>query len=399
MFSAKAKPTKPVSISTTWRSVETTSALHGTPGDGWNAAAAGYGSLAPAFLVVRGREQVLAHHRLLANLARQCQHPAVLSHLALHLLMQHPDFGSKIPCLLLRLDAHGEPIAAVLLNEYTLKGMPAGVFVPFDPDGEWNLVAPQGLKSRVAADAAHFLLQHRRNTIVVLTQPGDTNQISTGFDRRALHPHLTCGIQNRTILRALPLAATFDQTLAPMGAHTRRNLRAARRRVEKELGATLVPEAELTEKEFLEVSRASQYEVDDAVVRWRWHQYRSAPGAFLMGLRAADGHWISLLGGRHEGSVTRVDWQRNLLEHKALSLSTAMRAFAIEHEIHEGMAELRFEQGTSHSMHNAFIAEPLVDILVARRLLHPGIFTKVLPRLLPKGGVLAGLLAERAFSW
>ena len=399
MSAAQAKPTKPVSVSTTWRSVETTAALLGDPGDGWNGLSSGYGALAPTFLVVRGREQVLAHHRLLANLAKQCESPAVLSYLTLCLLMQHPDFGSKMPCLLLRLDAHGEAIAAILLNEYTIKGLPTGVFVPFDPDGEWNIVAPRGLKSRVAAHAAEFLLRHRRNHIVVLTQPGDNDPISSGFDRRLLPPGFTCGVQRRTILRALPLAATFDQTLAPMGAHTRRNLRAARRRVERELGARLVPQAELSEAKFLEVSRASQYHLDDAVARWRWHQYRSAPGTFLMGLRTADGGWLSLLGGRREGSVTRVDWQRNLLKHKALSLSTAMRAFAIEHEIHEGMGELRFEQGTSHSMHNAFVAEPLVDVLVARRLLRPGIFTEVLPRLLPKGSVLASLLAERGFSW
>ncbi len=399
MSSVQVKPTKPVSVSTSWRSVETTAALLGSAENDWNTVFTADGTLMPAFSMVRGREQVLAHHRLLANLAKQCQHPAVLSQLTLQLPMQHPDFGSKIPCLLLRLDAYGEATAAVLLNEYTIKGLPTGVFVPFDPDGEWNIVAPRGLKSRVAAHAAEFLLRHRRNHIVALTQPGDNDPTLPGFDRHLLPPRLTCGVQRRTILRALPLAATFDQTLALMGAHTRRNLRAARRRVERELGAALVPQAELSETEFLTISRASQYHLDDAVARWRWRQYRSAPGTFLMGLRSADGRWISLLGGRREGPVTRVDWQRNLLEHKALSLSTAMRAFAIEHEIRQGMAELRFEQGTSHSMHNAFVAEPLVDVLVARRLLRPGIFTKVLPHLLPKGSVLASLLAERGFSW
>ena len=76
-----------------------------------------------------------------------------------------------------------------------------------------------------------------------------------------------------------------------------------------------------------------------------------------------------------------------------------MRAFAIEHEIQNKMAELRFEQGTSHAMHNAFVAEPLVDILVARRWLRPAMLTRVLPRLLPQGSVLASLLGERGFSW
>ncbi len=398
MSSTQADTVKSLSLSTTWQSVEISATLPASDEGraGWSA---GSRSLAPSFQMVRGREQVLAHQHFLANLAKRCEHPAILSESTLCLLMQHPDFGAKIPCLLLQLNVHGEATAAVLLNEYTVKGMPIGVFVPFDPDGEWNIVAPRELQSHVAAQAAAFLLRSRRNHIVVLTQPGSSDSCSPGFERRLLPPRLTCGVQKRTILRALPLAASFDQTLAPMGAHTRRNLRAARRRVEKELGATLAPHAKLSEAEFLETSRASQYDVDDAVARWRWQRYGSAPGTFLMGLRAADGRWISLLGGRREGLVTRVDWQRNLLEYKALSLSTAMRAFVIEHEIQQNMAELRFEQGTSHAMHNAFVAEPLVDILVARRSLRPSIFTRVLPRLLPKGSVLASLLEERGFSW
>lgn len=147
------------------------------------------------------------------------------------------------------------------------------------------------------------------------------------------------------------------------------------------------------------MSKLADYPVPTELSRWRCHAYQHAPGAFIMGLQAPDGTWISLLGGRRHDGITRVYWQRNDARYKHLSVATAMRSALIQHEVSLGMSHLRFENGTSHSMHNAFVQDPVDDLLVSHRPFSPLFFRKVLPRVLPKGSVLAEVLNEAKFTW
>ena len=205
-------------------------------------------------------------------------------------------------------------------------------------------------------------------------------------------------IQSRELRRVLPLKTTYDATLATMGPHTRRNLRSVHRHVVKELGASYLPQAELSRIDFLNLNRVCTYTVPDWVAQLRYDAACSGDGTVFAGLRAADGHWLSLLGGRRNRDTTFVDWQMNLQSSGPLSLGTAMRAFFLADEIHRGMLFIRFEGGTPHSIQNAFVPERVTDLLFARRWLSP-VFLRTISPLLPEAGLLADTLRSKRLVW
>src|ERR1035438_4053551 len=85
------------------------------------------------------------------------------------------------------------------------------------------------------------------------------------------------------------------------------------------------------------------------------------------GVRAADGRWLSLVGGRRRPGAVALDWQMNLAGLQRYSLCTAMRAFLLEYEIAQGTRRVFFEGGTPHSMRHSFACTDVVDIIVQRR--------------------------------
>jgi hypothetical protein len=166
------------------------------------------------------------------------------------------------------------------------------------------------------------------------------------------------------------LADTLDQTLAALGRHTRRNFRAYRRRAEADLGAEFVAHVEMSLEEFLEVNRRSTNPAPESLTEWRYGFHgRTTPedGTMFAGIRAADGRWLSLIGGRRHGSTTEIDWQMNLAGLPRYSLSTVMRAYLLDHEIALGTRRLMFPGGTPHPMRNALGSSRITDIVAVRR--------------------------------
>lgn len=117
--------------------------------------------------------------------------------------------------------------------------------------------------------------------------------------------------RERRVRRYLPLQSTYDETLATMGKHTRRNLRAFRRRAEAELHADFVSVAELSRDDLVTLNGLCSYPVPDRVAAWRHQTATELIGSFLLGIRSGDGRWLSLLGGRRHHGTTEVTWQMN----------------------------------------------------------------------------------------
>ncbi len=367
--------------------------------------------------MISGKENIIALRAELVDLAKRCGQAGMMDSLDYFLTM--PYFGLQVPFKLLghsrvisnlitrrrekfpRLFLRSGPQglnAAVLLAEHRLHGLHTGLYMPTTGDGYRTVVAPPGQLDTVAKEAGEFALQ--QGAIMVLVSYLDPAETAPAEDPAGAFrnvPHLIA-TQLRDASRILPLASTYDATLARMGRHTRRNFRACQRRVIQELGAVYVADPEISLSEFLQVNEGSMYTAPDWVARWRYDSIHSMNHAVFAGLRAADGTWLSLLGGHREADTVRLDWQMNLTRFASLSLVSAMRAFLIASQIDRGVRSIRFEGGTLHSMSSAFLKEQARDLIFARGALPPGVVRR-LSRSISTGGPLAKALSSPSLVW
>lgn len=380
----------------------------------------------PAYSIaeVRGRAEALTHAPLLAGLAESCGQLGFVDQLAFRL--SDPYFGSKLPSLFLfsspaaTAGSHA-PLAAVLLHEYRVLGLRTGIYVPADLAGDWTVLAPAGLRAEIVQQTA-LHLRRRGAPVALLSVTGSLAQLPPSgnsresnnssksrelnqpsrFNQSGESSAPPVATAERPLLRTLSLRGTLDATLSTMGAHTRRNLRLARRQAVARLGARFEPRADLSEAEFLALNHGGFYPVPDRVARWRYRSAHENTGGFIAGVRAADGDWLALLGGRRylagQGPCTAVDWQWNRTSSSRFSPGSLMRILLIEQELVRGTTQLRFEGGTPHSMRSAFDRECVSDLLFASPRL-PRSCLRLLGRVLPKGNLLGDLLTSPHLVW
>jgi len=178
----------------------------------------------------------------------------------------------------------------------------------------------------------------------------------------------TVGCTQRKVCDTFHTGTTFDESLSRFGAHTRRNLRYYRRRVERELGCEFLPalDGPKLREALVELQGCTDDPVRAGVAKNRIAQVARDPQAFCMGLRAVDGRWLSWISGWRCGRHTYIDWQCNRNGLQRYSLSTAMRSYLIEHESLMRQSHIHFLGGTSHSMHYGFCEESCTDWLLMR---------------------------------
>ncbi len=344
------------------------------------------------FLEVRGSREILALSGSLSRLAERSGQQSVMEHLPF--LLSKCRLGTKVPHLLLRRDPSGELESAVLLSEYKVGPVLTGVFLPADFSDYQSVVAPEEVRSAIAGEAAAYLMRGRALVVLLSLRRGDFSTLE-----RPGTGSFSWTTQSRVIVQTLPLKETLDATLAALGAHTRRNLRHFQRRALTELGATFESRAELTRTEFLTMNRHTLYPAPDDVAACRLHTVTELAGSFMIGLRARDGAWLSLVGGRRHAGITTIEWQMNTAALPAYSLGTAMRMFLLEHEIAQGTRCLNFDGGTSHSMQRAFEPEAVSDLLAVRTWLPLGLLRTTIPPRLPTGLLLSKMLLSPELVW
>lgn len=355
-----------------------------------------FGTLRP-FTAVHGHAKVLALHETLSDLAERCGQSGVMTYLPFFL--SACKFGAKTPHLLLLRDLAGELQAAVLLYEYGIGKLSSGIFLPADHCGERTVIGPTPLRALFAWQAADFLIERGAHLVLLTLRNVDFTSEDSAVSLGLRLSSRTCATRRRIVLRTLRMASTFDATIAGMGSHTRRNLRHFRRLAESEFGSTFVAEADFSESEFLAFNRRSFYPILAWIARWRFHYARSLPGSFFAGLRARDGRWLSIIGGRRHNRTTYVDWQMNLKNFPSFSIGTAMRAYLLEDEVARGTQLLTFEDGTPHPMNRAFIPENVSDLILARRSLSPSILRNISASLPLKRNVLACTILADTLDW
>lgn len=313
--------------------------------------------------VVRGRQGVLALQTLLQNLSRQTGQAGSMDWLP-H-FVNSPDSLEKTPYLVLAGDERNL-VGALLVYEYRCAGVGTRVFATDDILGTRTVIAPEHLRIAIAEAAVQHLM--RAGAVMALVS------VDTSFapPQPEAHPDsfYSTSFRTRTAPRYLELQSTIEATLARMGDDTRRNFRRYRRRAETELGAEFVPHVTITPQEYFDLNRDSTNPAPGDVACWRhelFERSRTDDRVLLCGLRDRDGRWLSLVGGRRNGTTIEIDRQLNRAGLPHSSLCTAMRAFLLEHEIARGTKRLVFEGGTPHPMRFAFTHGQTVDLLAVRR--------------------------------
>ena len=349
--------------------------------------------------MVRGRDAVLAMQDVLVEMSRRTGQAGAMDWL--DYFMRSPDSLAKTPYLLLVGQGVGEgpdPArvdgvrGAVLVYEYRAAGRGTRVFATDDMLGIRTVIAPAESRTQVAEIAIRELIRCGAVMALVSLDGGVGEPEKGGGD-----PAYRTMRRTRWTPRYLELKRTLDETLSQLGKHTRRNLRYYRRRVEADFGAQFVPEVEISLEDFLELNRNSTNPAAEDVARWRYSLQRAdARGlTMLAGLRAEDGRWLSLIGGRRYAQTTEIDWQLNVAGLPRYSLSTVMRNYVLEHEALRGTRRLAFEGGTPHPMRFAFTNAMTADILAVRRMSARAWLLKKFSRwIFPEKNFLAAALRE-----
>jgi hypothetical protein len=197
----------------------------------------------------------------------------------------------------------------------------------------------------------------------------------------------------------LPLLANFDLTLARIGRRTRIHLRYYRRRAERDLGCTFVPDVSISLPEMLALNRLCKYRVPDEVCVSRHQSVARIAKPFLGGIRDREGQWLSIAGGRISAGALEIDWQMNRADHPKFSLSAVLRAYLIDHAATMGLTRFQLAGGTTHPIQRSFLKARATDILILRPTLVSRLIRRMASTAWLRSNYLAQLLADPALVW
>ncbi len=361
------------------------------------------------FHVLRGKQAILRLHPVLVELSAVCEQVGAMDHIALFL--DSPMNEKKIPSLVLATEsAKADPFAlearellgAAVVYEYEMLGRPSGVFVTDDGSGSRTVIAAPEIRSAVTIKVCeHLMRTGARVAVLSYKEEVHPQRQDVEIARLVRLPGTMWGSQVRDMSTYLTIQPTFDETLSQLGKHTRRNLRYYRRRTEMELGCQFVPEVgrAMSKAEFVELNATSTHPVDARAMERRYEDLSRFSDSFCVGIRAEDGRWLSLMGGRRHHGWTEVDWQLNRAGLDRLSLGTAMRSYFLENEVALRTQRLYFEGGTPHTMRHSLLTEKAVDIIALRRRWDVELIRSLARRNVMKKNFLLQTLADETIDW
>ena len=378
--------------------------------------------------IVRGRRNVLNRLPLLERLAEQFGQSSAMCQL--EYFMTLPWALKKIPYLVTvssssprstpsaksafpsrpKVTVHRFPVSslmgAVIVYEYAIKGIGTGVFATDDDSGTSCVLAPEEMRPRIAMLAAQTLLRQSAQIVLISCRTNRDRASGFGEDAAASVPGSRWATRWREMRDSLPLCATYDETLATLGKHTRRNLRYYRRRAEKELGVEFIADARrnITAADFHHLNLNSTHPVTPEEAARRFASIDNLNQGFLAGLRRTGGdqtggEWLSLAGGWHYGSESWIEWQLNRNGLEQNSISTVMRSYMLESFVGRGTKSLSFLGGTPHSMQESFPSRWTLDIILRRRNPEAALVCGLANRVFRTENRLRQALADPDLSW
>ena len=359
---------------------------------------------------LRGATAILAHAGLLQDFAATTGQPTEMH--GLQYKLEHEFARRKTPNLLCIVA--GRDVAApltldsllgcVLLFEYRVAAWNTGLFATGDSSGVGTVVASPEIRAHIAALASGAVLSEARMVLTCFRnalEAENTPRFPPG-------QHGFWAAQVREVRDRLRLGPTYDLTLDTLGKRTRNHIRYYRRRLEKQTGCVFIPDAasHIAESQLASLNVSSLKPLRQQAFDLQFHATAHLPGGFVCGLRGADGRWLCLAGGWRQSNTALIEWQTNAAGIGKISLSTAFRAFQIEHEISRGTEHLCFHGGTEHSIGHAFAQDHVVDLIVRRQ----GTLVSLMSRLIPyfaqrdpnfanRGNLLIDALRSRQLHW
>ncbi len=361
------------------------------------------------FHVLRGKPNILRMHPALVELSTRCEQVGAMDHIALFLDSTLNE--NKLPSLVLAthkvvadpyLLGLEDLLGAAVVYEYLIFERPSGVFVTDDGSGSRTVIAAPEARSAVTIAVCEYLME-RGARIAALSYKEEVQPAPQyeAIERLVTRHGMLWGSQVREMSTYLTILPTFDETLAQLGKHTRRNLRYYRRRTEVEVGCEFLAEVRrlMSKDDFFELNQASTHPVEPRAMTRRYDDLSRFPDSFCVGIRARDGRWLSLMGGRRHHGLTEVDWQVNRAGMERLSLGTAMRSYFLENEVTLGTERLYFEGGTPHTMRHSLLTEKAVDVIALRRRLDVELIQMFARRKMIKKNFLLQTLADPAIRW
>lgn len=278
----------------------------------------------------------------------------------------------------------GQPVAAVLLSGRKQFGFPTGVVKAGNGSGDGVVVAPAALRaSALAAAIARVLATPWIHTFLISVR--GVAGINGGLPVTAVRQTWRV----RPVGTSLSLDGGFEGFLSRLRPRSRRNYRYFRRRAEKEIGASFLPQLEPDEAvQAVQMLQGVAMHPVPYVRAMRFEAaIRATPGYFAMGVRSGNGQWLSYLSGWRQPEGTFVEWQLNHKEFKAHSLSTVMRTYLIEHEAAFGVPQIVFVGGTSQALGRYCAPEQCFDILATREGVRGFLVRYFVPRLRPQSQI------------
>ena len=283
------------------------------------------------------------------------------------------------------LERDGHPAAAVLLYGRNQFGVPTGVIKGGNQAGDGVVIAAVGQRvAAVEAAATAVLRLPWVHTVMASVRGAGTTPTLTPDAAP-----IGCGWVGREVSTDLSLEGGFKGFLSRLRPRSRRNYYYFRRRAERDLGLSFVPDLQPDDaiQAVEELHEAAMYPVPLGRSR-RWEAaIRQTPGSFAMGVRDPSGQWMSYLSGWRQKEGTYVEWQLNRHELAAASLSTVMRTYFLEHEAARGVKRIVFVGGTSDALARYCAPDGCLDLLATRAGVRGWIGQKLLLRMRPQGQV------------
>jgi hypothetical protein len=324
--------------------------------------------------VVIGNRGLLIHVAEILELRRRCGQQDDLTTEPAYFIAANTLANRRCAAVLIRRDRELE--ACVLFYEHCRFGMGLGLFRGGDYVGESLVVGREALHVQYVHLAVQALLKQWRihGVSITIKAPAACCIEVMG---PANHFKRFCG---KEVQHKLPLASSYEGMLASMGPRTRRSLSGKRQQLEKgakvQFLPALKPEPALEVMLGLEAKAMPKRTTE--FFRARHGLLRTKSEFFSMGLRFAEGPWLSLLSGWRRDGVTYVDLQMNDMHYKKESISAVMRAFMLEHEIGRRQELINFVGGSSLLLRR--YCEPIeqcTDIFLAKPSLRSQFFERV----------------------
>ena len=125
----------------------------------------------------------------------------------------------------------------------------------------------------------------------------------------------------------------------------------------------------LREQELELLNCASLNPFDENELRLQYRSACSLPGGFLLGLRSAEGQWLSLIGGWRQGDVTVLHWQMNAAGQRGFRLARRCARIFWSTRCSVERRKLIYYGGRRTPWETRLRAKSVTDLMVRRRSL------------------------------